>query len=823
MFEKNPYGLDCYDTGSIFSLVTGDTVISKYFKFECSGYRPLGDVLEGPNGNLYGMTSQGGTLDMGKLFVYNISTKCFLSKINFTGSANGQNPINSLIVASNGKLYGVTPSGGTYGIGVLFSLDPNTLTLTKLYDFPGSAGGNSPSSSLMQSSNGKLYGTTKSGGTSNKGNIFEFDITTNTYTNLYNFDGTSHGQYPIGNSLIQISDSLYYGLTSLGGTHNLGTLYCFNSASNTVTKLHDFSGPPYGTDGNHPRGSLLKCSNGMLFGLTVSGGIHDDGIIFRFNPLDSTYLKVYDLDSTGVAPFGSLKEATNGKLYGLCNMGGANNEGTLFEFDPNTFAYTTRYDFDSTTCIGRPMCSVIQASNGKLYGLTAGNSYAPNDGALFEYNYADSSLNKVVNFADQPVGSYPHGSLIRASNGKFYGLTERGGTSDDGVLFEYDDETNIAVRKISFDGVNGKDPKGTLFEANNGKLYGMTSLGGIYNEGVLFEYDPTANSLVKKYDFHSIISGANPEGALMQASNGKLYGMTQYDTLNLGGRIFEYDIPSSTLTIKYNFALNPDDGVSPKGSLIEAFPGKLFGLASIGGTNGYGTLFEYDYLSNTYTKKNDFGSDPFLSAHPTGSLLKANNGILYGTTENTQMYGPDYLGDGILFAYDPILNSIVDIHDFSCFTEYTSHPHGSFIQAANGKLYGLAAGCCALYEYDPLTDTYTKKLGDSNYFFGLSTPLGDLLEYDAPPVSSGVSELTRQTEISVYPNPSSDQFLIEIKSYVNLARTITVYNANGALIFKQETSGNRFQLDLSRYPSGIYNLVVQSGYTLCSKKLILSK
>src|SRR5207244_8199740 len=99
--------------------------------------------------------------------------------------------------------------------------------------------------------------------------------------------------------------------------------------------------------------------------------------------------------------------------------------------------------------------------------------------------------------------------------------------------------------KHHFDGtIEGTHPFGDLMQATNGNLYGMTNVGGANNDGTLFEYDIDTDSLLMLFDFAED-SGTLPRGSLMQASNGKVYGMTTSGGSNNGGTLFEFDITSN--------------------------------------------------------------------------------------------------------------------------------------------------------------------------------------------------------------------------------------------------------------------------------------
>src|SRR6185503_16264186 len=111
-------------------------------------------------------------------------------------NSEGANPSGSLIQLSDGKLYGMTPQGGSIGSGVIFSFDPVPGTYIKLKDFDNTDGG-FPSGSLTVDGDGKLFGITTHGGNSDVGVIFSFDPSAGTYTKLEDFDA-SRGAYPYG-------------------------------------------------------------------------------------------------------------------------------------------------------------------------------------------------------------------------------------------------------------------------------------------------------------------------------------------------------------------------------------------------------------------------------------------------------------------------------------------------------------------------------------------------------------------------------------------------------------------------------------------------
>lgn len=343
-----------------------------------------------------------------------------------------------------------------------------------------------------------------------------------------------------------------WGMTWLGGTYNDGVIFKYDPDSNILTKVLDFDGLNYG---RYPRGSLMLASNGKLYGMTYLGGNADWGVLFKYDQDSATFIKLLDYDMLDVihgnSPHGSLIQVSDGKLYGMTTSAGSNNNGVLFEYDIFINTYTKKVDFYSPTTGRNPFGSLMEATNGKLYGMTSGSQY---EGTLFEYSISTSTCTKLLDFYGASNGAKPGGSLMQASNGKLYGLTQKGGVFNYGVLFEYDLISGIYTKKVDFDSINiGCYPSGTLLQAIDGKLYGMTVSGGTNNYGVLFEYDITNDTIIKKLDFDGINTGGGSYGSLMQASNGKLYGLTMMGGCYNNGVLFEYDPVSDIFSKKLDF------------------------------------------------------------------------------------------------------------------------------------------------------------------------------------------------------------------------------------------------------------------------------
>src|SRR4051812_3023298 len=105
------------------------------------------------------------------------------------------------------------------------------------------------------------------------------------------------------------------------------------------------------------------------------------------------------------------------------------------------------------------------------------------------------------------------------------GTTSNGGVSSIGTVFKTDGNGNNFQSLHSLRTISGSYPNGSLIEASNGRFYGMTKEGGTANKGEIFEYDRTTNTYTSKHSFQGT-DGSNPNGSLILTANGKFYGVT---------------------------------------------------------------------------------------------------------------------------------------------------------------------------------------------------------------------------------------------------------------------------------------------------------
>jgi uncharacterized repeat protein (TIGR03803 family) len=271
------------------------------FTNKLDGAYPRGAPVQGPDGNLYGSTSNG-TQANGVIYRLNPATLAFTPI-----AAIGQPLWAPLIVGEDGNLYGVAETGGTKGYGTIFQVTLAGQVAT-LYNFQGATDGGAPRAPLLWARDGMLYGTTYGGG-AGSGVIFRQNPhVVNAYAVVRPFSGTDGAGSQSG--LVQGSDGKLYGVAGAGGANGAGTLFAADTAGNAITPLVSFSTP----NGIKPLGTPTLHTSGLILGTTNSGGTHGNaayGVEFSYN--------------AGLKPFASVVGSTRGfpqgVVFGLIGQG----------------------------------------------------------------------------------------------------------------------------------------------------------------------------------------------------------------------------------------------------------------------------------------------------------------------------------------------------------------------------------------------------------------------------------------------------------------------------------------------------------------------
>ncbi|HUA66548.1 MAG TPA: choice-of-anchor tandem repeat GloVer-containing protein [Alphaproteobacteria bacterium] len=297
-----------------------------------NGTEPFAGVILGSDGNLYGTTYAGGTSNFGTVFKLSRNGSGFAVLHSFVGGTDSKNPEASLIEGSDGALYGTTYFGNSATRGTIFKINKDSSGYSVLHTFAGyPTDGQQPIGRLLQGSDGALYGTTAFGGSDGAGTVFTISMGGSNYGTIYNFGASGDGAGPVA-GLIEGSDHALYGTTQLGGGTNFdGSIFKINKDSSGYQILHGFSGS--GTDGQMPDSELTEGADGALYGGTVNGGVNSGGIIYKLNKDGSGYTilrSFYTTGGDGESPKCALLQSSNGDFYGTTEYGGAAGAGCVF-------------------------------------------------------------------------------------------------------------------------------------------------------------------------------------------------------------------------------------------------------------------------------------------------------------------------------------------------------------------------------------------------------------------------------------------------------------------------------------------------------------
>lgn len=446
-------------TGDIFELKLSTGAITSRYSFPAGIAITLSsDLMKATDGMIYGTSGSPVAGSDARLFQYNPTTFAVTVKYEFV-TPGLITPLGRIQESPDHRLYSLCFSGGKTNIGGIYRFDNTNSQLSPMINFMESSTGYFPKGSFIQTPEGKLLGVSYGGGLFEKGFLYELDQPTGNITTLKNFDAS------IGNpdgELIEYN-GLYYGVATSGGANNKGSIYSYNKTTNTLTNLVNLTGPSGAAAGENPY-RRLYLYNGKFYGVTRLGGAgpnSGNGVIFEFDPLTNQYTVRYSfVQATGVGPRGFML-ASNGKLYGLCARGGANSRGGLYEFDPTTGNYAMKLSFSSSTG-GGAFSPPVEGLPGILHLCLSGST---GNGAIYEYNLT-TGLAVLRHSFIAAEGAINQGGMLKASNGKLYGLSANGGSNGIGTWYEFDPVTYAVVKKTDMDGLNGAVPNtGTAFEA----------------------------------------------------------------------------------------------------------------------------------------------------------------------------------------------------------------------------------------------------------------------------------------------------------------------------------------------------------------------
>jgi uncharacterized repeat protein (TIGR03803 family) len=642
-----------FNRGTAFKLSTGGTMstLANFYgnsNSSDSGNGPNGNLTRAGDGNFYGTTNTGGTSNLGTIFRMTPAGEV-TTLVSFTGTTGaylGSNPINGLTLGNDGALYGVAQNSNS---GYLFKITTGGV-YTQLVAFTGTTGANlgaNPRGNLVLGSDGNFYGTTAAGGTGGTGLGTVFKMTpAGVLTTLVNFTGTTGlalGATPTS-GLVQHANGNFYGMTSAGGTGNLGTIFEITPGG-VLTTLVNFTGGSGLWLGSAPKGTLTLGPDGLLYGTTTTGGtLGGFGTIFKVSTTGTLTTMVQFSGTTGTtlgsSPNGGLVLHPSGDYFGTTSAGGAHSSGTIFKMSGDG-TLTTLLSCTPFPALGK----LMQHTNGKFYGITSNGGGSTNVGMAFAMpaGGAPEILNVLTPVSGTTVWD-SRGGFMQGSDGHLYATAGTGaGSSTNGGVYRMT-TAGVLTNLITFTGTTGGNlgatPRSSLIQGHDGQLWGITATGGASNNGVIFK--TTLAGVQTTLVQLTTSPGANPGSAstspLLLHTDGNYYGATNTGGTGFAnGTIFKLT-PGGTHTVIYNM-FTPAPGSNPTGFMVRGDDGLLYGVTSNGGTNSAGVVFRCT-TAGEYTRLASFtGTTGDLpGSTPNGGLFRGPDGHFYGVTSAGGIY-----------------------------------------------------------------------------------------------------------------------------------------------------------------------------------------
>jgi uncharacterized repeat protein (TIGR03803 family) len=351
--------------GAVYSLERDGSRWVKHTLYSFKGSRdasyPQSGVTLGAAGKVYGVTPSGGDNDFcqdcGTVYVVQPQGGGYVERVlhRFLGGTDGKFPLGTLLRGADGSLYGTTIEGGGtrclsgQGCGTVFKLTagPNGFNETILYAFKGGHDGASPLGGVIADPHGVLYGATYEGGytpcVSSCGTIFKLTPSGSGYSEsiVYRFRGGGDGAYPFAGLVMGQAGAIYGTTMSFGKPYqrHYGTVFKLAPGGDrfTETTINRFKG---GVDGESPRAGVIIGPNDVLYGTTIGGGdAAGDGTVFSLTPSGSSYYETilhrFSNDSDGSQPSCVLTFNAAGSIFGTTYEGGPGGFGTVFKMDPS--------------------------------------------------------------------------------------------------------------------------------------------------------------------------------------------------------------------------------------------------------------------------------------------------------------------------------------------------------------------------------------------------------------------------------------------------------------------------------------------------------
>lgn len=506
-----------------------------------------------------------------------------------------------------------------------------------------------------------LYDIRFDGGINGGGSIFRIKPDGSEYNTLFNFEDENTGLNPVGT--LVLSGTTLYGMTIFGGTHNMGIIFKIETNGTGFQRLLNF---------NYSNGALPYCSliisGSTLYGLSQQGGTSGYGLIFKLQTDGTGYQTLLNFNGTnGWGPTGSLT-ISGSTLYGMTVRGGTHDLGVVFAINTDGSEYLKLVDFEQDT--GSTPFGSLTLSGTTLYGTT-GQGGPLWMGTLFKVETNGTNYEVLHHFGSS---SGPVGKLL-LNDSKLFGMTVNGGYAD-GTIYSIDTDGNNYTALHFFDKSDGRNPLGSLTLVDD-KLY-ANIMGGVNDYGVIVRMNQDGTEFQKLKDFESTNMGYEPRaGLVLTPASG--FGITNKGGEFNKGIIYRVDNNGSGYEVFHHF--NGENGAFPESSLTLS-GGTLYGMTLMGGSSESGALFKIDTTGLNFELLVNFTGDN--GSFPVGSLVDDGANTLYGMTGSNSSNNK-----GTVFEFDKTTKTLTTLYSFE--DTDAIRPSGA-ITLADSKLYGMSLG-----------------------------------------------------------------------------------------------------------------------------------
>ena len=627
--------------------------VQNYLSFNQGLGKPVLGLIQATNNKLYGITEKGGAYNLGGIYCYDLSNGTYTKLVDFSDQSGGlgYQPTSPLIEGPNDDLFGVLNWSSNNGNGWLYKVDitNNTVSIVSSLEADGYAIAGTVMQISYNASENKIYGTKEEfAGLDAGGGVYSYNFNNQTVTNeaiITTGQTATLGSYGNGMSPVA-SDGFLYFTTRDAGANGEGCLLKYNTATDVITKVHDFT---LSSNGNG-----LIVHGDFVYG-TYNALSDSDPQIWSYNVSTQIFANVVSSSSSNTIGYLTQHQLAilNGEIYGHNMKGIGSDAGCLFKVNLQSDATSVVHANQSTAGRGLTGDILIEGDSVAYTFISSGGveqstgTYSEQGGIakidlLNGLVKLDTTKSKYLEVGSD-VRTDKYNRILKSSSGKYYVSTLYKLATGSASRIKQIDPISGADINIKVATVSSEMLTSSCIEFSNGKIaFVMGDSIHIYDEATqgltshslsLAASESAYNNLLLASDgkiyFRTIDLAASGQSKLISVDtttwtpsvvhtftgiyehnnglnevNSKLYGSTFQGGTNDEGYLYSIDILNgNAFTIEHNFDASSDGG-GFTGEWLH-YNGKLYGVSYTGGANGYGTLAEFDLASGNLTVLED--------------------------------------------------------------------------------------------------------------------------------------------------------------------------------------------------------------------------